>query len=73
MAKEPINKKLDPEVTRIILELDLLKSQADSFRNALDSVQHRIADLEKTNSECSAVALIFAECRPCRLRTKDVS
>jgi lactate racemase len=23
--------------------------------------------------ECSAVALIFAECRPCRLRTKDVS
>jgi prefoldin subunit 5 len=50
MAKEPINKKLDPEVTRIILELDLLKSQADSFRNALDSVQHRIADLEKTNS-----------------------
>jgi hypothetical protein len=31
-------------------ELELLKSQADSFRNALDSIQHRIADLEKTNS-----------------------
>ena len=30
-------------------ELDMLKSQADSFRTALDSIQQRIADLEKTN------------------------
>lgn len=30
-------------------ELDMLKAQADAFRNSLDSIQQRIADLEKSN------------------------
>lgn len=29
-------------------ELDMLKAQADAFRNSLESIQQRIADLEKS-------------------------